>query len=135
MHLIVCVDARGGMAFNCRRLSSDKVLAAKICDITQGAALWVSPYSVSLFKGTEACLHVSEDYLSDAASGEYCFAEREDLTVLAQPPESVILCLWNRCYPADTYFPQKLLEGATCQLLDEFPGSSHEKISIERYVL
>ena len=46
--------------------------------------------------------------------------------------EKVILYHWNRDYPADVYFPVDLSVWK-CVETKEFAGSSHEKITRERY--
>ena len=77
-----------------------------------------------------------EDFLKKASSGEYCFVETNSCGLDMFPDtaniESVVLYKWNRVYPADQYFTMdlsgwKLVETA------EFAGSSHEKITEERY--
>ena len=46
--------------------------------------------------------------------------------------EAVVLYKWNRVYPADQYF-SKDLSGWKMVETEEFAGSSHEKITKERY--
>ena len=46
--------------------------------------------------------------------------------------ESVVLYKWNRVYPADQYFAMDLSGWKLVETV-EFPGSSHEKITEERY--
>lgn len=46
--------------------------------------------------------------------------------------DSVILYKWNRVYPADQYFAMDLSGWKLVETV-EFPGSSHEKITEERY--
>ena len=47
--------------------------------------------------------------------------------------EEVILCHWNRDYPADMYFKMDLGSWKLAET-QEYAGSSHEKITEERYV-
>ena len=133
MHLIVCIDQRDGMLFNCRRLSSDKVLTQRILQMTQGSTLWMSSYSAKLFSGFEGSIHVAEDYLACARNGAYCFAEDADLLGVKDKLESVTLFLWNRSYPADKYFSRQLLDNLHLVHTEDFPGNSHETITLERY--
>ncbi|MFR4122966.1 MAG: hypothetical protein ACLT0W_12285 [Clostridium sp.] len=44
----------------------------------------------------------------------------------------MILYKWNRVYPADQYFAMDLSGWKLVETV-EFPGSSHEKITEERY--
>lgn len=133
MHLIVCIDQRDGMLFNCRRLSSDKVLTQRILQMTQGSTLWMSSYSAKLFSGFEGSIHVAQDCLHRAQPGEFCFAEDADILPVKEYLESVTLFHWNRNYPADLYFPRELLKNMRLVHTEEFPGNSHETITLERY--
>ena len=135
MHLIVCIDQRDGMLFNCRRLSSDRILIQRILQMTQGSTLWMSSYSAKLFSGFEGSIHVAEDYLACAQNGAYCFAEDADLLGVKDKLESVTLFHWNRSYPATVRFPRELLKGMNLAETEEFTGSSHEIITMERYTL
>ena len=45
----------------------------------------------------------------------------------------MILCHWNRDYPADMYFKMDLGSWKLAET-QEYTGSSHEKITEERYV-
>lgn len=133
MHIIVCVDDRGGMLFNRRRVSSDRILLQKIVSLSTGRKLWMNSYSAKLFAEWESNITVSDDFLRMADSGDHCFVETDDLLELAGHIESVTLCCWNRKYPADTYFPKELLGTMQPVFTEEFSGKSHEKITLVRY--
>lgn len=130
MHLIVCVDDRDGMSFCGRPLSRDRELNAHMLRLTEGKKLWMSPNTAILFP--EGAVFAAEDFLSRASDGDYCFAETAlpDDTVF---PESVTLYHWNRAYPSTVRFPRKLLEGMRLVYTEEFPGNSHETITVERF--
>ena len=132
MHLIVCIDTRDGMSFCDKRLSTDSRLNAYILRYTSGAKLWMDPYSTSLFP--EADVRADADFLHKAKAGEYCFSEITPLEEI-NGLESVTLCHWNRSYPSTQKFPRSLLAGLRLVHTEDFPGNSHEKISIERYTL
>lgn len=133
MIIIVCVDDHMGMSFNHRRQSQDRILREKILKLINGNRLWVSPYSARQFTmEQQPYLMVDEDYLNKAAVGEYCFVEHGNLSDYENDIEQIILCRWNRIYPADCYFEISLDEETwNGRLLEEFQGSSHEKISLE----
>lgn len=131
MHLILCVDDRGGLSFAGRRLSTDRKLTEKIVDMAEYSKLWIEPYSEKLFE--KGNIFVSPDYLNEAASGEYCFLEREIQLVPKERLESIILCRWNRAYPSTEKFPRELLVDMRLVHTEDFPGNSHEKITIERH--
>ena len=78
-------------------------------------------------------IRVEEDFLQKAGEGEYCFAEDADLSGEEERIQEIYLYRWNRDYPADVYFPVDL-SGWNCVETKEFAGSSHEKITRERYV-
>ena len=71
--------------------------------------------------------------MEKAGPGEYCFVEDEDVVPYESRIEEVILCHWNRDYPADMYFKMDLGSWKLAET-QEYAGSSHEKITEERYV-
>ena len=72
-------------------------------------------------------------FLEKAGPGEYCFVEDKDVVPYESRIEEVILCHWNRDYPADMYFKMDLGSWKLAET-QEYAGSSHEKITEERYV-
>lgn len=132
MHLIVCIDDRLGMCFMGRRQSKDRLLRADMLELTGGAPLWMAPYSARQFEEAAENICVAEDFLSRAGAGEYCFCETN---LPEENIENIVLYRWNRHYPSDQTFPQALLECRTLHERKEFPGSSHETITREVYVL
>lgn len=134
MILIACVDNKNGMMFNHRRQSQDKVLRADILSLIKGKKLWMNAYSRKQFTEENADQIETEETFSDkAGSGEYCFAENADFFKDADKIEEIYMYHWNRDYPADVYFPIDL-SSWKCVETAEFAGSSHEKITRERYV-
>ena len=132
MHLIVCIDDRYGLSFSGRRLSSDIVVTEYILSVSAHSRLWIAPYSTKLLNGGHVC--VSEDYLAQCEAGAYCFVERDVPQVSKEKLESVTLCCWNRRYPATEHFSRDLLGGMHLVSTEDFPGNSHEKITVERYM-
>ena len=134
MTLIVCVDDLGGMAFNHRRQSQDRVLRERILAMAQGKRLLMSPYSARQF-GPQPNLNIQEDFLQEALEGDLCFAETGPLLPYEKWISRLILFRWNRVYPADTHFDIPLVEETGWHLVssEDFPGSSHEKITMEVY--
>ena len=124
MILIVCVDDHNGMMFNHRRQSQDRVLRADILELTDGKKIWMNAYSRKQFAESDAeKIMVDETFLDAAGDGVSGCAERI---------EEIYLYRWNRDYPADVYFPVDLSMWK-CVEAKEFAGSSHEKITRERY--
>lgn len=136
MTLITCIDDRFGLAFHRRRLSRDRALCARVLELAGTGNLRLSPYSLSLFEHLphEAALLAGEDYLTQAAGEDLCFAEREELSPWLDRADKLVLFRWNRTYPFDLRFPLEeldrhwVLTGSS-----DFPGSSHEKITEEWY--
>jgi len=132
MHLIVCVDDRDGVSFCGRRLSQDRLLIAHLLRLTRDSKLWMSGYSAKLFPNADVL--IDQDFLHKAGEGDYCFLETAPFPSNCENLESVILYHWNRAYPSTVRFPRNLLESMHLQSAEEFAGSSHEKITMERFV-
>lgn len=133
MHLIFCVDERDGLSFCGRRLSQDRNLCQHMLTLTAGSRLWVHPYSAKLFP--EGSVLVDETYIEQAKTGDYCFVEKGPFPASWGDVHSVTLYHWNRAYPSTERFSRSLLENMHLETTEEFPGNSHEKITMERFVL
>ncbi len=127
MKLIVCLDDKNGMMFNKRRQSRDKILIENMLEFCEGEKLYANEYSSKLFPDG------SVETMKNPAEIEagYCFAE--DFIVNEDNVEEIIVYKWNRIYPADTYFNINFENWKLTETID-FEGSSHEKITRERYV-
>ena len=81
MIVIACLDDNGGMMFNHRRQSQDRVLRAHIAALVGGAMLWMNHYSAQQFDA-ESIQHLNVDdaFLQEAVDGDYCFVENAALT-------------------------------------------------------
>lgn len=132
MKLIVCVDARGGMAFNGRRVSSDREVSCRILALGDGC-LRMAPYSRGLFpKNGE--IYAADDFLRSAGNNDLCFIEREAADPWLCKADTLILFCWNRAYPYDLRFPlDRLTDGWKLVATEDFPGNSHERITVEVY--
>lgn len=135
MILIAFVDDNGGMMFNHRRQSQDKVALERILDMTAGSALWMNEYGAALFTGYAAPqVQVDAQFLDKAKSGDFCLVENVDASPYLSFIEKIILFHWNRAYPSDMKFPIRLDNGKwMCTVREDFVGSSHNKITMEVY--
>jgi len=133
MRLIFCVDERDGLSFCGRRLSRDREVYAHILRLCNGHPIWTAPDSASLFPEGTVC--ADKDFLQKAADDDYCFLETLPPIDMFRRAESVILYHWNRCYPSTEKFPRELLLGMHLCCSEDFPGNSHETITMERYTL
>lgn len=130
MNIIVCLDDNNGMMFNSRRQSSDVVLTRHVIDLARESKLWMNEYSAPLFDGFSVC--VSDDFLTHAKSGEYCFVENSDIAAHMDRVETLIIYRWNRHYPSDRTFDVSL-DGWRLVESKEFAGKSHPIITWEVY--
>lgn len=133
MVLLVCVDENGGMAFNNRRQSKDSAVTKRVLKMTENKVLRMSEYSKKMF-GDAPQIQADEDFLQKAGENDYCFAEVNDVSSLADRVNRIILFKWNRSYPFDLEFNITLDSGEwkLCEATD-FTGSSHERITEEVY--
>jgi hypothetical protein len=128
MKLIVCVSNNNGMMFNNRRQSRDKTLIKKIMDMTNGDTVAIHPYSQSLFVEYEPTVGDSP-CLTEC---DYAFVEDPALIPQDMQFDEIILCRWNRDYPADKFF-NLIMSQYELKSTEEFVGNSHDEITIERY--
>ena len=135
MILIVAVDDNKGLTFNHRRQSQDSILREHILHLCGEKPLWVNAYTARQFSPEQAeKLHISEDFLAEAQTGDFCFLENCSALPYADKIEQVILYKWNRRYPADLSFDIPLTESEwILESTEDFVGSSHEKITKEVY--
>ena len=134
--------------FNHRRQSQDRVLRKRILELTGGEKLWMNAYSQKQFLqvsgnmpkeqeqpgqlGQSGQIQADEAFLEKAGPGEYCFVEDEDVVPYESRIEEVILCHWNRDYPADVFFSIDLNKWEL-KHTEDFVGKSHDKITMEVY--
>lgn len=133
MILITCVDDAGGLLFNKRRQSQDRILRKEILAQTSGQKLWMDAYTAALFEGETASIEVAEDFLQKAGLGEYALLQDREATPYLDRIEKIVLYHWNRSYPGDFFFDIDLTKDWHCIFTREFAGSSHDKITEEVY--
>lgn len=127
MKLIVCLDDKNGMLFNKRRQSRDKILIENVLELCKGERFYTNEYSATLFP--EKSVVICEDF--ENIENGFVFAE--NFMVDEDKIQEIIIYKWNRVYPADAYFNISLDGWELAETVD-FVGSSHEKITRERYV-
>lgn len=130
---IICIDDKGGMMFNRRRQSKDSVLRGRVLDMAAGSKLLMNAYSAGQFEEENTIITISEDFLNEAAEGEFCFTEDQPLLPHKDRIEKLIVYKWNRSYPGDLMSDIDLSAWTLTQSTD-FEGSSHEKITEEIYL-
>lgn len=135
MKIIVCLDNRNGMLFNGRRQSRDREVCQKIADQTRGCRLWMNGYSSDLFRDISEEVLQDESFLDLANSEDYCFVENVDIVPYCHKISEIIVFRWNRSYPRDVVFPLQITGKWKLTNSVEFPGNSHDLITMEVYTL
>ena len=112
MVIVVCMEERRGMLFNKRRVSRDTVVYQDLLNSCP-QKLWMNRYSSPLFSQfPQERLGIAEDFLQQAAAGDWCFVENQRLQPYEPVIEAVVIYQWNRRYPADFYFDLDLTSGS-----------------------
>lgn len=132
MTLVVCVSDGGGMIYNSRRLSRDRVLMENLCELVGDGTLFISDFSAPLFVNSDVSAIAVSDPLFSAGEADFAFVEDRAVSEYKDKINKLVIYRWNRKYPFDMAFdldPEK--EGM--QLLEsiDFVGYSHEKITRE----
>lgn len=133
MKVIVCLDDRDGMLFHNRRQSRDRKVIENLLELVGDQTLWIQEFSKALFQNIEKNVMIEEMFLWQAKEGEYCFVESEDVVPALERVEELILYRWNRIYPSDVRFKVDLTKWRRIDEI-EFAGSSHNRITRERYM-
>lgn len=133
MILVICLDPADGFSFWGHRQSRDREMRKKLLELCGGSILRMNSYSAGQFEEIGGNLQISEDYLSLAAPGEFCFVEDAAFLSDLSRVEELIVFRWDKRYPADVRF-SPLTFGERVSMVESFPGYSHEKIELERYL-
>ena len=132
MKIIVCLDDYGGMLFNSRRQSRDRMLIDDIMMDLGYQKICISEFSKILFTPHEGRYEIVEDFAQLLDSDSVCFIENVDVKPYIDKIDTVTLYHWNRVYPRD--FDINLeKEGFSLVSSCEFEGYSHENIRKEVY--
>lgn len=138
MTVIVTLDDGGGMMFNRRRQSQDRIVRDKILELASGSRLLMNAYTYKQFQDAQASGTVGEmskpvdgtpetsetvggtpesigvriasdeNFLENASADDFCFVEGADVSPYLDRIGRVIVFRWNRAYPSDVRFPVDL---------------------------
>ena len=134
MKIIVCLDDYGGMLFNFRRQSRDRVLISDVMSNLGSQKLYITEFSEILFSEYEGKYEIVEDFSNLTDENCACFVENVDVSPFIDSISEVTVYNWNRVYPRDFVFDINLEnEGFSLMSSCEFEGYSHEKIRKEVY--
>ena len=132
MTLIVCVSEGGGMIYNNRRLSRDRVLMENLAELVADGTLFIADFSAPLFvNSTVSTIAVSDPMLS-AGDMDFAFIEDRAVSEYKSKIKTLVIYRWNRDYPFDMAFdfdPER--EGMALVESVDFAGYSHERITRE----
>lgn len=131
MNIIVCLDSKNGMLFNKRRQSRDRVIYERIIGLIGESKIWINEYSKPLFENCDVKL--ADNCVAKAGANDYAFVENVDVIPYSDGINKIIVYRWNKTYPADTFFPEILLDGKTRTAVNAFKGFSHDVIYEEIY--
>lgn len=136
MNLMVCLDNSYGLSFFGRRQSMDSALRRRAMELTEGKQLYLDAYSAEQFSDFSGSIQVVEDPAGQVPQDGWYFLELSDPEALLQNVQRLAVFCWNRDYPSDKRFPlAHLRKNAVLLFREEFPGSSHESITLEVYQL
>lgn len=133
MNVILCLDNKKGMMFNGRRQSRDRVVRERIARMAAGNVLRMNSYSAGQFREKLPNVRVSDSFMEESKAGEYCFVENTPLAPWVDQIEELTVFRWNRSYPADVRLDLELDGGWKLAKTEDFPGYSHDKITMEVY--
>ena len=134
MKIIVCLDDYGGMLFNFRRQSRDRVLISDVMSNLGSQKLYITEFSEILFSEYEGKYEIVKDFSNLTDENCVCFVENVDVSPFIDSISEVTVYNWNRVYPRDFVFDINLeKEGFSLMSSHEFKGYSHENIRKEVY--
>ena len=134
MKIIVCLDDYGGMLFNFRRQSRDRVLIQDIMSNLGSQKLYITEFSEILFSEYEGKYEIVDDFSALINENCLCFVENIDVSSFIDRISEVTVYNWNRVYPRDFVFDINLeKEGFSLMSTHEIEGYSHENIRKEVY--
>ena len=120
------------MSFMRKRQSQDSILREYIMSNFIEDKLLMSNYSYKQFAQFQNAV-ADDNYVKNASRGDICFVEDKEISL--NNVSRIILCNWNRHYPADRFFNIDLVKNGFYKTSeDTLKGSSHDKITIETYV-
>lgn len=132
MILAFCVDDQGGLAFNHRAAEPGPSAGGGFAGGGRARPVFCLPYSAGLFD--PGAVTVVDAPGAVSADG-ILFLENTDPAAYIPHAEELLLYRWNRLYPADlTLNGTPVQWGYRLQDTTNFAGTSHEKITRERYV-
>lgn len=117
--------------FNGRRQSQDRSLRKWLLSFCGNNKIYMTRYTAEQFDDAK-CISICTGFENMIGENDFYFVEDGNYDL--EQANEIILCNWNRSYPADVYFPSSIeILGFSKKHHEEIKGHSHEKISIEIY--
>lgn len=132
MKVIACIDDNGGILFNNRRVSRDKLVIENILDYIKPNILYITDFSTNLFADHMDSNKIKIIEEIDYGSDDYYFIENISLNDYCKYIDEIVIYKWNRVYPSDFKFNIDLNCYNKIKEL-EFVGNSHDLITREIY--
>ena len=134
MIVFLALDNQNGMMLNNRRQSRDSVLNQKMFDMIEDKKLMIHSFSQKLLaKDFANQIIIRDDFIDDAQSGDVCFVENQHLASHVDKISTIYVFRWNRDYLADFTLDIDLSKWHK-EVVEDFVGSSHERITLEKYM-
>ncbi len=132
MTLVVCLSDGGGMIYNNRRLSRDRILMENLSELVGEYTLYISDFSAPLFESSDISAIAVSDPMFSAGDGDFAFVEDRGASKYKEKIKRLVIYRWNRDYPFDMAFDVDP-DGEGMELVEsvDFAGYSHEKITRE----
>ncbi len=135
MKVFVCLDESGGMTFNKRRQSSDRVIREDMLRTVGENHLYVNSYTAKQFTDEENSQLIIDDNCLINGNQGHIFVENSAVGAYASEIEQIVVYRWKRKYPADFFFDIDLTSPEwNLSVSEEFAGHSHECIGKEIYI-
>ncbi len=132
MKVIVCIEDRGGMMFNKRRGSRDRLVSLDMLVEAGAGRLYIEPYSEKLFRGNEESVHVVDNVLEETPEDGCCLVEDRDLAGSEDKIDTLIIYRWNRVYPYDRQLDIDMGRYERIGQV-EFAGYSHDCVTKDMF--
>ena len=134
MTLVVCLSDGGGMIYNNRRLSRDRILMENLSELIGENTLYISDFSAPLFVSSDISAIAVSDPLFSADAMDFAFIEDRGAKEYREKIKRLVIYRWNRDYPYDMAFDiDPVAEGMELVESVVFAGYSHDKITRETY--
>ena len=133
MIIFLALDNKNGMMLNNRRQSRDSELLKYLFQEAGERKVLVHTFSQKLLKDYTEQITVYDNFLEVAGESDVCFVENQHLANYSDKIETLYVFRWNRDYLADFKLDIDLT-GWNKTVVSKFAGSSHDCITVEKYV-